>query len=188
MKMNIPLLSAGAVSVLLLTGCASYFEEQRLETARQRTETGNQRTEVDQLKARVDALEKLVQDQDARLTALSAETTKERQEVRDQLIVVDRTFKSYESSRAADKQAIIDDLTAKITKIADMMRPPSSSSRPVSVQNTTSGTGREHVVQPGETLSAIAAAYKVKVNAIVEANNMKNADSLKVGQRLIIPE
>ena len=192
MKMNVPFLSAGALSLLLLTGCATYFEEQRMETARQRTETGNQRTEVDQLKARVDALEKLVQYQDANLTALRAENDKQRQEVRDQLVTIDRTFKAYESARDADKQVIIDDLTAKIAKIADMMRPKSPSSRPqpAPLQNTTSGAGqrRKHVVQTGETLSAIAATYKATVNAIVQANDMKNANSLKVGQRLIIPE
>jgi len=48
--------------------------------------------------------------------------------------------------------------------------------------------GREHIVQPGETLSVIAAAYGVKVNAIVEANNLKNADSIRPGQKLFIPE
>jgi outer membrane murein-binding lipoprotein Lpp len=188
MKMNVVLLSAGALSALFLAGCASYFQEQRMEAARQRTEIVNQRTEVDQLKARVDALEKLVQDQDARLTALRADNDKQRQEVRDQLAAVDRAFKAYESARDADKQAIIDDLTAKIKRIADMMRSQGASSRPVAVQNPASGQGREHVVQPGETLSAIAAAYKVKVNDIVQANGLKHADSLQVGQRLIIPE
>jgi len=185
MNMNVAFLSAGALSVMLLTGCATYFEEQRMEAARQRTETGNQRTEVDQLRARVDALEKLAQDQDARFAALRVENDKQRQEVRDQLAAIDRMFKAYESARETDKAAIITDLSAKI---ADIMSRQGSSSRPVPVQNPASGQGREHVVQTGETLSAIAATYKATVNAIVQANDMKNANSLKVGQRLIIPE
>ncbi len=49
-------------------------------------------------------------------------------------------------------------------------------------------SGVEHIVQSGETLSEIAAAYKVKVKAIVKANRMKNPDDLRVGQPLLIPD
>jgi LysM repeat protein len=49
-------------------------------------------------------------------------------------------------------------------------------------------TGREHVVKPGESLSRIAAAYGVKADAIVKANNLKSPGSLRVGQKLFIPE
>jgi LysM repeat protein len=179
------------VPLLLLSGCAAYLEEQQLETARQRTEVQNQRTDVDQLKSRIEALEKILQDQDSRMAALSAENDKQRKDIREQLAAMDRTLKAYEASREADKQEIINDLTAKISKIADMMRPQtqSVSSRPVAVAPSGSPSqGREHLVQAGETLSAIATAYKVKVAALVQANNLKSADSLRVGQRLVIPE
>lgn len=49
-------------------------------------------------------------------------------------------------------------------------------------------SGVEHIVQSGETLSEIAAAYHVKVKAIVKANRMKNPDDLRVGQSLLIPD
>ena len=51
-----------------------------------------------------------------------------------------------------------------------------------------SDTGIEHVVQPGETLSAIAQAYGVKIDTILKANNIKNANSIRVGQKLFIPD
>ena len=184
------LLSSGAMAaVLLAAGCAGYYEEQRTETARQRTEVGNQRTEIDQLRARVEALEKLQQDMDSRLAARRAEDDKQRQEMREQLAAMERTLKAYEASREADKQAIINDLTAKIAKIADLMRPPPPPARPGAAPAPAGSTGgREHVVVAGETLSAIAATYKVRLRAIVEANGLKDANSLKVGQRLAIPE
>ncbi len=50
-----------------------------------------------------------------------------------------------------------------------------------------SGEGDQHTVQPGETLSAIAAAYKVKTSALAAVNNIANPDSLRAGQKLIIP-
>jgi uncharacterized protein YcbK (DUF882 family) len=44
-----------------------------------------------------------------------------------------------------------------------------------------------HVVQPGHTLEAIAHRYHVTVQAILEANHLKETAHLKPGQRLVIP-
>ena len=51
-----------------------------------------------------------------------------------------------------------------------------------------SSTGIEHVVQPGETLSQIAAAYGVKMDVIARVNNISNPASIRVGQKLFIPD
>jgi membrane-bound lytic murein transglycosylase D len=45
----------------------------------------------------------------------------------------------------------------------------------------------QHVVQRGETLSRIASRYGVTVEALVQANGLRSADTLSVGQRLAIP-
>ncbi len=55
-------------------------------------------------------------------------------------------------------------------------------------QSSRGQSGLEHTVKPGETLSAIATAYNVKVSRIVEANGLKADAILKVGQKLFIPE
>ncbi len=44
-----------------------------------------------------------------------------------------------------------------------------------------------HTVQPGETLTRIAARYGVTVRALVEANGLRDPDVLKPGQVLRIP-
>ncbi|MGH2592127.1 MAG: LysM peptidoglycan-binding domain-containing protein [Anaerolineae bacterium] len=44
-----------------------------------------------------------------------------------------------------------------------------------------------HVVQPGENLFRIGLRYRVSVDAIVQANGLADANSVYVGQRLIIP-
>jgi len=46
---------------------------------------------------------------------------------------------------------------------------------------------RVHVVQPGETLAAIAAQYDVSVQAIVDANDITDPDLIYAGQSLVIP-
>ncbi len=44
-----------------------------------------------------------------------------------------------------------------------------------------------HVVQRGETLSQIAAVYRVPVNELQKTNKISSPKNLRVGQRLIIP-
>lgn len=44
-----------------------------------------------------------------------------------------------------------------------------------------------YVVQPGDSLSAIAVKFGVPVEAIAEANDIQDADVIKAGQKLIIP-
>lgn len=48
-------------------------------------------------------------------------------------------------------------------------------------------SGAVHVVQPGETLWAIASAAGVDANALAAANNLSDSDALSVGQSLALP-
>ncbi len=47
---------------------------------------------------------------------------------------------------------------------------------------------RRHIVQPGDTLSAIAAAEGISTTMLAEANNLTDPNRLEVGQVLIVPE
>jgi LysM repeat protein len=47
--------------------------------------------------------------------------------------------------------------------------------------------GHHHVVEKGETLSSIAAHYKVKVAVLEKVNHITNDRKLQVGQKLVIP-
>ena len=43
-----------------------------------------------------------------------------------------------------------------------------------------------HIVQTGENLTDISNKYNLKVKELIEINNINNADSIKIGQKLII--
>jgi len=90
---------------------------------------------------------------------------------------IEQSLGGTEAARARDKQEILDHLSKQI---AEMLK----SQQPVRV----SDTGYEHVVEAGQTLSDIALAYKVTVQAIVRANNLPNENNIVVGQKLFIPE
>jgi nucleoid-associated protein YgaU len=57
---------------------------------------------------------------------------------------------------------------------------------PVRTEPFRAGSGT-HVVAKGETLSSIAAQYRVKVSAIERINRITNDRRLQVGQKLVIP-
>ena len=95
---------------------------------------------------------------------------------------LERRVAALDSARASDRQAIID-------QVAKIMSSGGGSARPARTSAASSSTtGYEHVVKDGETLSTIAAAYKVKPAAIIEANDLKNPDVLRKGQKLFIPQ
>lgn len=98
-----------------------------------------------------------------------------------------------EGARAKDRQAIVDQLSGKMADImGDGTTGKSSQKRKSTTTksnaSTTSMTGYEHMVKEGDTLSAIATAYKVKTSAIVEANKLQNPYTLRAGQKLFIPQ
>lgn len=49
------------------------------------------------------------------------------------------------------------------------------------------GSGQTYVVEPGDTLSGIAAKFGLAIDAIAGANNITDVDDIKPGQELIIP-
>jgi lysozyme len=51
----------------------------------------------------------------------------------------------------------------------------------------TGASASRYVVQPGDTISAIAVSLGVAPSALAAANNLSDADSLQVGQSLVIP-
>ena len=80
----------------------------------------------------------------------------------------------------AKQQREMQDLITRVEKLLSS----AVASRPTT---TSRGSGREHVVEPNHTLSAIAAAYGTTVDKIKKANNL-TSDTIYVGQKLFIPD
>lgn len=91
------------------------------------------------------------------------------------------SLQDLEVAQEKDKKFIIDELTRKLVGIQAAVTPPAPPPAPAK-------SGYEHVVKPGESLSKIASNYKVSMESILKANNLKNGNSIKVGQKLFIPD
>jgi len=83
-------------------------------------------------------------------------------------------------------EEIVRDLTGKISKMQKDLTPPPAPPQPQQPPRPSMGPHREYAVQPGDTLSLIAAAFKTTVPKIKEMNNLKS-DSIRVGQKLKLP-
>lgn len=110
------------------------------------------------------------------------------QSVQGQLDDLQRQIRALDAARAQDKKEIYDDISRKIATL--LKSAPAASSRPAASSKPRSGSqsGIEHVVQPGESLSKIAAAYGVSMAVIVEENGLSSPDNIRVGQKLFIPD
>ena len=110
------------------------------------------------------------------------------QSLQTQLEDLQRQIRALDAARAQDKKEIYDDISKKIATILKTSAPaPSRSSAPARPRSG-SQTGIEHVVQPGESLSKIAAAYGVKMDVIVQENGLSDPGNIRVGQKLFIPD
>ncbi|MCE7990154.1 MAG: LysM peptidoglycan-binding domain-containing protein [Caldilinea sp. CFX5] len=57
----------------------------------------------------------------------------------------------------------------------------------ITARQAAEALGRVHVVQSGESLTAIAQQYGISAEEIISFNNISNPDAIYVGQELIIP-
>ncbi len=183
-----------AATLAGLSGCATMQDSS--EATQQQEDMLLLKEDLNRTKGKLETLEmeyqRLLRELDAMqgATASSKGATSSTQARIDEL---ERRLSVLESARAKDRQAIVDQLSGKMADImgdrpTGKSSPKSKSTATKTSAGTTGMTGYEHVVKEGDTLSAIATAYKVKTSAIVEANKLQSPYTLKTGQKLFIPQ
>jgi LysM repeat protein len=78
---------------------------------------------------------------------------------------------------------IVADLSNKIQTIAEKQRAAAEQAA-----KSAQKSGYNHVVEAGQTISAIAQAYKVTPASIMKANKITDPTKIRVGQKLFIPD
>lgn len=95
------------------------------------------------------------------------------------LQALEARVKALDAARETDKKAIIDQLAKELAAMSG-----SHGGSPATTAGA--GNGNEYVVQKGDNLTLIAKNNGVTVAELRKANNL-TSDSLKVGQKLVIP-
>jgi len=181
---------AAGVLALGVTGCRSMLEgtpfAPRPDNTAARMAYSLQQTERDmaRLKERVEAFEKQSERLEARIIAaegqardvarLRAELGEYRADVKD------LRMELPQSMGATIKKMLDDNQAQTLSQVQRAL----ASSRPAAAAKQ---SGYNHTVASGQTLSLIAREYKTTVDAILKANNLKNANQIRVGQVLFVP-
>lgn len=131
------------------------------------------------LSAKVDVIE---QQQSALASRIAALERGGNAASKDELAALRADFNALKADQGKLRGEIVSDLTGKIKTIADKQRAA------IEQQQAAQKTGYTHVVESGQTLSAIAQAYKVSVKSIMKANKIKDPTRVRVGQELFIPD
>lgn len=160
------------------SGCASYMRETRQTQAREAHERMSVSSDVSMLKERLKGIE-MAQEQIAKdimdLKRLVSKSSSASAELDGKLA---RAVKALEARDETLQRETIQSISKKMAEIMKSQ---------VTTSGSHSGSGVEHVVESGQTLSAIAQAYGVTVSAIVKANNITNPNAVKAGRKLFIP-
>lgn len=171
-------MSIACILTVGLAGCASYMDDMRRTEAREANERINMVSDVQMLKEQlkvVQSAQEQIMGEIQGLRQLVGKASAGNEQLAAKLDQAVRLLEERDEKMQQDSIAV---LSAKMAEILKLQAPP---------QRAVSGTGVEHVVQVGETLSAIAQAYGVTVQALVKANNLNNPDSVRSGQKLFIP-
>jgi LysM repeat protein len=176
----------GAAGCQTTTG----WEQQRQQDARMVSEITELRVSMQRMEHR---LADLTREQEV----LGRDLQVLRQDVRQQgarndaaLAAVSSRVDEQSRSQAAMRQELTSELSTRMESIlrAQQARSTPTQPRAGGTSRPTQQAGYEHQVQAGETLSDIARAYGVSSQDIINANQMRDPNVLRVGQKLFIPE
>jgi LysM repeat protein len=98
------------------------------------------------------------------------------------LQALDARVKALDAARETDKKVILDQLAKELAALSGSHGGGGGAANPPAAP----ANGNEYVVQKGDNLTVIAKNNGVTVADLRKANNL-TSDSLKVGQKLVIP-
>ena len=177
------------IALACLTGCNTLNDSDRM-IAHEREDMNIMRADIDRLSGRLEQMEmenaRLGREVEQVRGAVSSAGS-DRAEAQARMSDIERRLQDLDPAREKDRQAIIDQLSAKISEILKAGRAAPARPRTASRSEAAGGGQAVHEVQAGETLSAIAARYKVRIDDIIQANGLQDPDHLVNGQKLVIP-
>jgi membrane-bound lytic murein transglycosylase B len=166
--------------MVMMLGCAAgcvTTQQQRGETARREREIESLKADLYRLREQTGSASSGYEQIFADIARLRAERADGDKELAARLDELELQVRRQDAAIEAMRQQIVTELSQKMSTIIRSQKPARGAEY-----------GREHEVKPGQTLSEIATAYGVSLPALVKANGLKDANSIRVGQKLFIPE
>jgi len=159
------------------------------ELIKVKEEVNSLKGQLDELQYKIDKISQIQSQQSKELNATLKEWRKETQgDVVKKISNLEAKLEAIEKRQAQDKKELLDRtdiITEEVTKENKELRGQIEAIRKSSSYTTQEGY---YVVASGDTLSKIAQMFGVSVKSIMEANGITDPNSIRVGQRLIIPQ
>ena len=170
--------------VPVLMGCTTTYYRRQNESAKLRADVQRLNSELGLLQNRVSELSISQEHAGEQVGGVRGELVQNQGQLNERIAAVERSVQA----QAVEREKMLERMRAEIVseiskKVAAVVR--SSAPAPAPVR---SARGYEHVVKPGETLSEIASAYNTKVDTLVRENGLRDANAIRAGQKLFIPE
>lgn len=174
------ILLSAALTAVAQSGSSSALQRTMNTVAGMRSDLDSVGDRIVQLNSRIELLEVQLRERDKRLRQLE-----------EQLAALNTALQ--ENSRQTEtrisriQRDIENDQKQRQAEMAGLSRDIRSSLRQAASGTSAGGSYREFTVQSGDTLGKIAKIAEVSVQSIMELNGLKDADHLRVGQKLKIP-
>lgn len=164
-------------ALAVLCGCETLQtpQQRQQQAARQQATARMNDERMYKMQGQVDSVDMEI----SRLTQNIQQLQDQIRSCNSQIDQLNSNMQALQAKQAREMQETLNRVEQLLSKV--------TASRPTSSSSSHQGPGREHIVEKGHTLSAIAQAYGTTVEAIKKANNLKN-DNIYVGQKLFIPE
>ncbi len=170
-----------AACLLSLAGCQT-LSPTHAEVSQASLAMQYLRQDVERLKARGEEDHAHRQNLEARMEQRHRQQVQQQQETQQALVGLRREVEQLRAERERLREEIVADLSERMSRLLAAQTQARTPPRPGAQ------TGFEHVVAAGQTLSEIARAYGVTIDAILKANNIQDAHRIRQGQTLFIPE
>ncbi|NQU40663.1 MAG: LysM peptidoglycan-binding domain-containing protein [Lentisphaerae bacterium] len=163
--------------VVAMTGGCVTLQQQRAEEARRARDVAALKADLYRIKEESGSASAGYEQVYADIARLRTEQADGERALAARLDELEIKLRQQDAAMQAMHKQIVAELSKKVSDVIKSQAPAAGREY-----------GREHLIKQGETLSEIAAAYGVTVNAIVRANGLKDANSIRLGQKLFIPE
>lgn len=213
MKKSILFIFNSLFTIFLLSGCMTFNStEKRDEVAEVRSTVGQEiakiREDINALKGQIDELNykinKISQTQNQQSNEINAtlnEWKKQNQnDMNKKISSIDAALQKIEKKQDQDKKElenkmkiIIDEVSREnqeLRKQINSIKKPSSapSARQTSPQTRSTDNSGTYTVVAGDTLAKIAQSFGISLKNIMETNNIDDPNSIRIGQKIIIPK
>lgn len=185
---------------LLLTGCTTLDLAKREEVAQVRTSVSEEligvKEDIRSLNGRIEELEQKID----RLTQTQSQQNKElnttlqewrrqtKKDVEKKTANINEEIQSLEKRQKQDKKELQNKLNVVLEEVTTENNQLRRQIEALRKSTAYTGTEGDYIVAQGDTLSGIAQSFGVSMRSMMEANNITDPNTIRIGQSLIIPE